>query len=215
MKLTLRDLSIGYNRVLCSGINFSFELDKVHVFMGNNGLGKTTLFRTIAGLVPSLNGQQFFEDSSSFQASEKISTGKINIVFLGTQRPAIDYLSVKDFLSFGFVSSSDQYCDELLNRFNLMAYKNSAVSVLSDGQFKKIALVRQLLKKPKVLLLDEPSAYLDIDNKDFLVNVLKELKKECILFVSTHDVDFAKKCGDKFYTLKDEKIHHESITTVL
>lgn len=213
MKLTLKNLSIGHDRVLCSGINLSFYVGKVYVLIGDNGLGKTTLFRTIAGGLKSLNGEVVFEDGlSEMKYGEESNTiGASKIAFLGTERPAVDYLSVKDFLSFGFVSSSDKYCDELLTRFELKNFQNSAVSVLSDGQFKKLALIRQLLKRPKVLLLDEPSAYLDIGNKDFLINVLNELKKECVLVVSTHDIDFAKKCGDEFYELKNQKLEKTTI----
>ena len=65
MKLTLKNLSIGHDRVLCNDINLSFYVGKVHVIMGNNGLGKTTLFRTIAGGCKPLNGEIVFEDDLS------------------------------------------------------------------------------------------------------------------------------------------------------
>ena len=77
---------------------------------------------------------------------------------------------------------------------------------LSDGQFRKLAIVRQLLKEPGVLLLDEPSAFLDTENKVFLAELFNRLKQQCIVILSTHDLHFASTCADEYLELKNNQI---------
>ncbi|MFT6716919.1 MAG: iron complex transport system ATP-binding protein [Saprospiraceae bacterium] len=195
MQLILDQLGIGYDKSLCDDINLTLEVGSVYVLLGDNGLGKTTLFKTIAGIINPLFG------------SIKVQGGKKSgVAFVGTDKPQIDFLSVKEYLSFGQEQVSNETLFNLLNRFSMQGFVYQDVNDLSDGQFKKIALIRQLLKKKAVLLLDEPSAYLDVKNKAFLSDMLKSLKHNQVIFLSTHDVDFAKKCGDVFYKILNNSI---------
>lgn len=198
MELKVSELQIGYDKVLCTVDDLLFQPGKVYVLLGNNGLGKTTFFKTLAGLVPSLSGEVSLND-------RKVIAGKA-IAFVGTARPAIDYLTVRDYLSFGFASALDVKCQELLKEFQLLELIDKNVEELSDGQFRKLAVVRQLLKRPKVILLDEPSAFLDGENKRFLVKLFKSLKMSSIVILSTHDLHFAASCADQYLELKDKRI---------
>lgn len=196
MELVISDLSYGFKEPLCSDINIRCSQGTVCVFMGSNGLGKSTLFRTIAGILEPMKGRV-----------ECVKGGRDEpkIVFVGTARPMVEMLTVQDYLSFGNNDVVEE-AEILLNRFSIRDCKNRMISELSDGQYKKIALIRQLLKHPDVLLLDEPSAHLDVENKSFLVSVLKELKQELVILLTTHDLDFAKKVGDEFFELKERKL---------
>jgi iron complex transport system ATP-binding protein len=195
MQLILSQLSIGYDECLCSDINIKLSAGKIHVLLGDNGLGKTTLFRTIAGVVKPLMGKVEVEAVSC----EGVS-------FVSTEKPQIDFLSVKEYLSFGQNNVNDKELLRVLNSFSMQNFIEYDLSELSDGQFKKIAIVRQLLKKKAVLLLDEPSAFLDVKNKNFLIEMLQSLKPDQVVFLSTHDLDFAKKCGDLFYEISNKAL---------
>ncbi|MFT6748048.1 MAG: iron complex transport system ATP-binding protein [Glaciecola sp.] len=195
MQLYLSKLNIGYHESLCSDINLVLKAGSIHVLLGDNGLGKTTLFKTITGIVKPLGGE-----------IEVQGGNRSGVAFVGTEKPQIDFLSVEEYLSFGQVGVVDKDIVDFLERFSLQDSLKKDLGELSDGQFKKVGLIRQLLKRKAVLLLDEPSAYLDVKNKKFLVQMLQSLKKDQIIFLSTHDVDFAKKCGDEFYTLSENKI---------
>jgi len=190
MQLILKQLTVGYKESLCADINVVLGVGKVHVLLGDNGLGKTTLFKTIAGVVKPLKG-----------GVEVKAEGDKGVAFVGTDKPRVDFLSVKEYLSFGQEEVTAVAVIDKLKLFSMQDFISQDVSELSDGQFKKIALARQLLKRKAVLLLDEPSAYLDVKNKVFLAETLQDLKQDQVIFLSTHDVDFAKKCGDVFFRI--------------
>lgn len=196
MKLVLDDLSVGYDKVLLEGASMSLCAGEVHVLLGDNGLGKTTLFKTLAGAVDPMKGDFFIEGSAP----------RSGVALVGTDKPQIDFLSVKEYLIFGQEHLKETDLMPLLIQFSMVEFVTRDISHLSDGQFKKIALIRQLLKQQAVLLLDEPSAYLDVKNKTFLIDVLQELKHDHVVLLSTHDMDFAKKCGDQFFEISKGKI---------
>jgi len=195
MKLVLKDLNVGYQESLVSRLSISLSMGKVHILLGDNGLGKTTLLKTIAGILKPISGQV-----------EVLSSERQGVALVTTDKPQIDFLSVREYLSFGESQGSETITNSLLEDFSATEFVNMDVSELSDGQFKKISLIRQLLKEKAVLLLDEPSAYLDIKNKDFLSKMLGELKKSQVVLLSTHDVDFARSCGDVFYKISDGEL---------
>lgn len=195
MKLVLDQLAIGYETALCAGINLTLDIGLVHVLLGDNGLGKTTLFKTITGVLPALMGEVKIENDK-----------RAGVAFVGTDRPQVDFLSVEEYLSFGLEQVVQKDTLSLLKEFDAYDFYRFDVSELSDGQFKKIALVRQLLKQKAVLLLDEPSAYLDLKNKELLIDKLQGIKREQVVMLSTHDADFANKCGDRFYRISTGKL---------
>ena len=197
MELLIRNLSIGYDFSLCENINLALNVDEIHVLIGNNGEGKTTFLKTLCGIVPSLNGS--------------IKLPNQHIGFVGTIRPDVEYLTVKEYWQFGIKNPDYDLEQQLCLEFKVSELYLSSIKKLSDGQFKKVSLIRQLLKKPSVLLLDEPTAYLDLDNKTFLGNFIQKNKNQFVVVLSTHDLDFAKKYGTNFLLLKDKKIQKVDI----
>lgn len=197
MEVILNDLDIGYEDALCCGIKLSLRLGKIYVLMGDNGLGKTTLFKTLSGIVQPLSGSVVVNQGSSK-----------SFAFVGTKRPEVEFLTVREYLTFGQQGLlAEQEIGKVLDLLSMGNFLDQELTQMSDGQFKKLALARQLLKRKKVLLLDEPSAYLDVKNKVILGDLLNSLKSTHLIFLSTHDVDFAKKYGDEFYELANKRIN--------
>lgn len=175
--LEVKDLHIGYSRALNHEvINGKWNKGDLVVLMGDNGVGKSTFLKTLAGLIPSISGNVSLQTEKIGWVDSSISKGV--------------YLSVDDFLSFGIEACSAAKHDWLTN-FNLDFPIDKFIDELSDGQFRKLCIIRQLLKKPEVLFLDEPTVYLDVKSKEKLAAIVNELKKDCLIFCSTHDLAFA------------------------
>ena len=193
MEIKLQSLAVGYEDILVNDINIDFKIGQINVILGRNGEGKTTLLKTIAGLLPVKKG---------------IIVPKINneqIGYVNNYKPTMPHILVSEYLSYG--NKNDQIKDQnILATLNIPNLERKFISELSDGQFKKVAIYRQLLKNPKILFLDEPTSFLDIENKKELQETLIKTKANSVIIVVTHDIDFAKKIGDQFYLIKNRAI---------
>ena len=170
-------LHIGYKApLLTKPINGSWKKGDIVVVLGDNGVGKSTFLKTLANLKKPISG------------TVKLSTNRVGWVDSSILKGV--YLSINDFVSFGIEFKKDEL-DHWLNRFEIKLDLNAFVDEISDGQFRKLCIIRQLLKKPDILFLDEPTVYLDVKSKMQLAMIIKELKEECLIFCSTHDLHFA------------------------
>tara|TARA_Y100001954_G_scaffold75972_1_gene83316 strand:- start:10741 stop:11301 length:561 start_codon:yes stop_codon:yes gene_type:complete len=175
--LEVNNLHIGYTKALfADSFSKSWRKGEVVVLLGDNGVGKSTFLKTLAGLVQPISGEVVSNFESIGWVDSSISKGV--------------YLSVEDFLSFGVDSSSEEK-EAWLSKFDLAIPWDRFLDELSDGQFRKLCVIRQLLKKPDVLFLDEPTVYFDMKSKLHLSDIIHELKKDCLIFCSTHDQHFA------------------------
>ena len=179
--LEVKLLHIGYSKALFSKpISGDWKKGDVIVLLGDNGVGKSTFLKTLAGLLEPISGEVNLNSSSIGWVDSSISKGV--------------YLSVEDFLSFGINSLLTEKKDWLA-RFDLNIELDRFLDELSDGQFRKLCIIRQLLKKPDVLFLDEPTVYLDVKSKLRLVKIIKELQVDTLVFCSTHDLHFSEAIG--------------------
>lgn len=175
--LKVKSLNIGYNSSLLPyELNGSWKKGDIVVLLGDNGVGKSTLLKTLAGLHPPISGEV------------NLTTTKIGWVDSSIIKGI--YLSVSDFLNFG-IEACDVAIANWFTRFDLAVEQDRFIEELSDGQFRKLCIIRQILKVPKVLFLDEPTVYLDVKSKKQLVLIIKELQSECLIFCTTHDLMFA------------------------
>ncbi len=175
--LEVNSLKIGYQKPLLSkSISGSWKKGEVIVLLGDNGVGKSTFLKTLAKLQKPISG------------TIRLSTSKIGWVDSSISKGI--YLSVSDFLSFG-VEYKKEELNHWLERFKINVKTNRFVDELSDGQFRKLCIIRQLLKTPEILFLDEPTVYLDVKSKKQLALIVQELTEKCLIFCTTHDLLFA------------------------
>lgn len=180
----LINLEIGYKEKVAGPFNGVFEIGDIVILRGDNGKGKSTLIKTIAGVLKARKG-------------DVISTSD-QIGWVQSDMSRFSFISVYDYLTFGSPGVLDHQIQYWLNQFNLKGIGiKSFVEELSDGQFRKLSIIRQLIKKVDVLLLDEPTVYLDESSKIMLVDVLKRIQSKVLIFCATHDVWFAKEIGNK------------------
>jgi iron complex transport system ATP-binding protein len=193
-------LSIGYKKPLAE--NLSLEIPEgVTCLIGPNGSGKSTLLKTIAGLIKPLAGSvSIFEKNCS--AINKKDLAKL-VAFVPSRFPWETNISVFDFVALGRIPHTNSLgkLEKLdLERINFAMeqaevadFAKRRVNNLSDGEKQRVSLARMLSQDTKILLLDEPTAFLDYPHRIKLFEFLKNLCTDKTCLVSTHELDLAKK----------------------
>ena len=191
--IQLKDLSIGYKlhngktKTIASHINASVESGMLTCLIGRNGTGKSTLLRTMTGFIPPLEGQVILEgrDLSMLSATERARI--ISIVL--TERPETDNITVNELVGMG--------------RLQL---RNRKIGTLSDGEKQKAMIGKAIAQQTPVIILDEPTAFLDYPSKQETMLLLHQLAQELnkTIFLSTHDLNIAYQVADKIWCMGND-----------
>jgi iron complex transport system ATP-binding protein len=193
-------LSIGYKKPLVE--NLSLEIPKgVTCLIGPNGSGKSTLLKNIAGLTKPLAGSiSVFEKNCS--TINKKDLAKL-VAFAPSRFPSETNISVFDFVTLGRIPHTNtlgklekhdlEISNFAMKQAEVADFAKRRVNNLSDGEKQRVALARMLAQDTKILLLDEPTAFLDYPHRIKLFEFLKKLCTDKICLVSTHELDLAKK----------------------
>ena len=200
MTLSLKNVTIGYSAPLVSTIDAELVSGDFVCLVGRNGTGKSTLLKTIAGLIPPLTG-------------EVSATKEVAIVL--TQVPDLPNTTVFELVSYGRIPYLNLFAKlreedkkavtEAIETVGIKELTNRKISQLSDGEKQKAMIARALAQGSEILLLDEPSAFLDYPSKHELMSLLKNLahEKNKAILLSTHDLDLVNKYADKVWEVKD------------
>ena len=223
--LEINSLSLGYGtREIFRGIDAREDAGVLIALLGPNGKGKSTLLRTIAGLekvwkkdkAGKTNGDIFIEgkpieDYSGRQASSMVS-------FVGTLTDRARFLSVKDMVGINSYfrtnwtgslnRSEEERISKALEMVGLEGFEERECSSLSDGEFQRVAIAGALVQDSSIILLDEPTAFLDVANKFLVTRLLKDIahnteNRKLIIF-STHDLQLALQSCDRLWIMTSE-----------
>lgn len=194
--LTMQNLSVGHepNKALFQPLSLSVSSGQILVVTGDSGSGKSTLLNTIAGFLPSLDGHMHVSVGSHSTVS---SSRNSRIAYL-PQTPWIKNASIyENLLALAPLASRAQMLEvmENLGLTSELALRENGLDALigehgqglSGGQMQRIALARVLLNPAPIVLLDEPTAKLDMHSKAFIMRALDMLKARAILIIATHD----------------------------
>ncbi|GAB6188694.1 amino acid ABC transporter ATP-binding protein [Marinitoga arctica] len=203
--------SFGKLEVL-KGVNLKVSKGEVLVIMGPSGSGKSTLLRCIAGLENYEKGIIILEEKNILDYTRKTLVQKIGFVF--QQHNLFPHLNIIDNISLGLIRTKKMKKNEayekaldVLNKVHLKDKAYNYPSQLSGGQQQRAGIARALAMDPEILLFDEPTSALDpslvYEVKETMVELSKIGKT---MIVVTHEVDFAKKAGDRIIFMKDGKI---------
>ncbi len=207
--LSLKDLAVGYEshqKPLLQGLNTALQPGSLTALLGANGIGKSTLLRTMAGIQTPLSGTVYLDGSNVATLSQEKVARAISIVL--TERPSTGAMNVEELVSLGrfpftnwlgtLLQSDKKAILAALEAVDLFSLRYQAVNTLSDGQFQKAMIARAIAQESHVMLLDEPTAHLDIPNKVAVMQLLRKLAKtlNMALLVSTHDLDLAIQTSD-------------------
>ena len=225
MHLQINQANIGYNKTLISNANAHLSLGEVCLLIGNNGVGKTTLIKSILHQIPLLNGEISINNKNVKSLSVKEIAENIAVVFSKSIVPqnytVEDLISLGKYIYYPFyfeLSKKDrEEVSHIIEKLDLVQYKNTLLKNLSDGNLQKAFIGRALTQNSSVIILDEPTTHLDEKNKIIILKTLRKLAQEqnkLILF-SSHDWRLAKEFADKIWYVKDHHLYSGIVEDIL
>ncbi len=211
--LQLENVSAGYQEPLITGITAQLSAGDICLMIGNNGVGKTTLIRTLLKQLAPMKGEITLAGRplSSLSTTEIAKTTAV--VFSKAPIPANmtvrDLVSLGKFIHYPFYfqlnTQDKQEVNDIIDWLGLTHLADKPLHQLSDGNLQKAYIGRALAQDAPLIILDEPTTHLDENNKIMLLQLLRQLAKEqnkCILF-SSHDWRLAREFSDKVWLLQD------------
>lgn len=216
--LQARDLAIGYaggarRRVVADGLNLELHAGELVCLLGPNGAGKSTLLRTLACLQKPLRGQLMLAGDDVSRLEPREIAKRLSIVL--TERTDVTTFSAYDLVSLGRYPYTDWTSRLSENDHQVVNWALEAVRAhdlaarhlgeLSDGERQKVMIARALAQEPAVILLDEPTAYLDVPRRVEIMALLRDLARSTgrAILLSTHDLELALRTSDQVWLLAD------------
>ncbi len=206
----------GLKKTILDQINVNLEPDKITVLLGVNGIGKSSLLKVLAGLQTNFSGDIILNQKKiqTYSMAEKAKT--ISVVL--TEKPHHSYLTVKEIVSLGRQSHTNwtgklNLEDEniIANCLIMMKIENLShhyLHTLSDGQLQKVLIARALAQTGNIMLLDEPTAHLDICNKAEIWYLLKKIaqKEHKSILLTSHDIEFSLQVADIIWLIYQQNL---------
>lgn len=217
--LSTSNLSIGYKTknttiTITQNLNLNFQKGKLITLIGANGIGKSTLLRTLTGIQKPISGDIFLNNKSIESYDNQTLAQNLSVVL--TEKLPPSNLTVYELVALGRqpytnwigkLSAIDiQKITEAIQLTNITHLSDKKHFEISDGQLQKVLVARALAQDTPLIILDEPTTHLDLLHKVSLFKLLKKLSKEtgkCILF-STHDIDLAIQLSDEMVIMTNE-----------
>lgn len=214
--LLLKDVSFSYEKGMkptLSCVDLQLEEGKIGVLLGPNGVGKSTIIKIISGLIKPKNGDIILGESNLRKIKAK---ERAKLVAYVPQNVEFSSLSVLDSVLLGrlpyfysFPCSHDRAkAEKAIEDVGLSKLKDRSANSLSGGEKQLVAIARALVSSPKLLLLDEPTANLDLKHQKMILTLMRKISKErnLTILLTLHDISEAAFVGDAFYFLKEGKI---------
>ncbi len=223
MKLEANHIAIGYGNAtpVFQGINFKANEGDMIALLGVNGIGKSTLLRTLSGLQPAVSGTVKIGGKliGDLSAGEKATL--VSMVL--TEKISIEHITVRNLISlgrspytgwFGKLSDEDEnVIAEVIELLHLRQMEKKYFSQLSDGEKQKVLIARALCQQTPVVILDEPTAFLDFRNKKEIMEILRRVSEtlQKIILLSTHDIEAAIQYCNKCWVMTEDKTFTEVV----
>ncbi len=219
MDYVLHDLSIGYGgRPLLPPLSATLGEGELCALLGANGAGKSTLLRTMAGFLPRLSGELLLDGTDTSRLTPSQLSRRVGVVL--TERVSALGLTVRGLVSlgrspytgyFGRMQEEDlRAVEAALGMVGITGLASRETSTLSDGERQKAMIAKALAQQTPVILLDEPTAFLDFPSKVELMLLLRRLCREMrkSVLLSTHDLDLALQVCDKVWLIDGDGTLH-------
>ena len=228
--LKTENLAIGYTskksqNIVASNINLSIEKGKLVAVLGKNGIGKSTLLRTIAKVQKPLSGSVLIHQKNLNSISEKDLAKQVGLVL--TERLPESQLTVFELIALGRqpytncldkLSKTDiKKIDFAIQQTNIEHLKNKNFYELSDGQLQRVLIARAIAQDTEMIILDEPTAHLDLHHTFKIFTLLQKLVSETqkTIVLSTHQVNLAIKFADEVILFSENKVKSGSTATLI
>lgn len=217
MELQIENLALGYvqrhaeTRLLAGRLTLAAPEGELIALLGRNGVGKSTLLRALAGVAAPLKGRVLLggKEIAAMTAHERAR----RIAFVTTEHVAVAHLRVHEVVAmgrapytgwFGTLSAEDErIVGESLERVGMGTFRDKALESLSDGERQRVMIARALAQDTPLMLLDEPTAFLDLPNRYQIALLLRELAHgtgKTVIF-SSHDLSTAVQLCDALWVM--------------
>lgn len=219
MSISLKNITLGYgSRLLLRDVSVDIPDGALTALLGRNGTGKSTLLRAITGLgsIAAGNIRLCGKELATLTPQRRAST----VSFVTTEKVRIANLTCEEVVALGRAPYTDWFgrireadhdaIAHSLRITGMEAFARKTMDTLSDGESQRIMIARALAQDTPVILLDEPTAFLDLPNRYELCTLLRRLahdERKCILF-STHDLDIALSLCDTVALIDPPSLHH-------
>ena len=218
----LQDLSIGYTnkgreRVVATQLNGVINSGEQTCLLGRNGVGKSTLLRTLSAFQPALNGNVLLQGKPLTDYSDQELSQQIGVVL--TEKPHVRNMTVDELVAmgrtpytgfWGILSKEDhRIVDESIRLVGIEPLRQRQVQSLSDGERQKVMIAKALAQQTPIIYLDEPTAFLDYPSKVELLQLLRRLAhdEQKTIFLSTHDVEISLQLADMLWLMTPQQLH--------
>ncbi len=210
----------GASTTALNDINLKFGNKGMVFIVGKSGSGKSTLLNLLGGLDGVTSGKILIngKDISNFSSKEYDSYRNTYIGFVFQEFNILEDYNVYENISLSLelqnLKSNKNNVDKLLDKLGINGLGNRKVNELSGGQKQRVALARALIKNPEIILADEPTGNLDKNSSAQIFELLKEISKEKLVIVVSHDVESARVYADRIIEIEDGKIKNDSNTLI-
>lgn len=217
--IEIKDLSIGYRskkntRIVAESITSTIYSGELTCLLGSNGIGKSTLLRTLTGFQPQLAGDIFIYNKRIKNYSEKELATLVSVVL--TEKFDIKNMTSYELIGLGrspytgfwgkLTPDDKRHIEEAIDQVKIKDLSPRMVDTLSDGERQKVMIAKALAQDTPIILLDEPTAFLDFPSKVEIMQLLHQLSRKTnkTIFLSTHDLELALQIADKIWLMDTE-----------
>ena len=210
-------LTVGYHGVpLIKNIEMEIKKGEILTLIGPNGAGKTTILKSIIRQLTPICGVVWLDGEKIQKMSGTELARKMSVVL--TQRVRPEMMTCKDVVAtgrypytgrFGILSEEDwKIVEDSMELVHIQEFKNRAFSEISDGQKQRVMLARALFQQPDILVLDEPTSFLDIRYKLEFLSIIQKMSRtrNLTVLMSLHELDLAGRISDKIACVREDKI---------
>jgi len=224
--ITLENLTIGYARkrnekIVASGLNADICQGELTCLLGSNGVGKSTLLRTLAAFQPRLAGEVWLSMNGTRCSIDSFNDKQLSrtIGVVLTEKPDVKNMTVAELVGLGRspytgfwgLLSADDYeiVEESIAQVGIGQFSHRLVDTLSDGERQKVMIAKALAQRTPVIFLDEPTAFLDFPSKVEVMQLLRRLAHDMqkTIFMSTHDLELALQVADTLWLMERGKLN--------
>lgn len=226
MVISLSQLSVGYSlsHPVISDINLELRSGQLACLIGENGIGKSTLLKTLTGFLPKLKGSLLLGNRDIDSFSQRELARQVSIVL--TQKPDVQNLTIEEIIGlgrspytgfFGRLRAEDRkVVDDAIATMGIEKLRGRMIQTLSDGERQKVMIAKALAQETPIILLDEPTAFLDFPSKAETFQSLQRMahERDKLILLSTHDLELAVRFADSLLEVKKGTLQAVSATEV-
>ncbi len=217
--INTENMSVGYHGIpLIKNIELKVKPGEILTLIGPNGSGKSTILKSITKQLSLIGGTVYLDKKSMQSMTEHEISQKMSVVM--TERLHVELMTCEDVVRtgrypytgrLGILTSHDkEIVRTAMEMVHAIELKDRDFSAISDGQRQRILLARAICQEPEIIVLDEPTSFLDIRHKMEFLKILRKMAKDLkkTVIMSLHEIELAYKISDKILCVKGDHIEH-------